>query len=79
MCGCFCHRVAWLCAHFYMSVKFVLGSKQGISLVDLDLIYQSPYEHKRKPLQRKEKMLTVFVANCVHTVQVIHLSVALAT
>ena len=33
--------------------------------------------HKKKPPMRMKKMMTVFVANCVCTVYVIHLNVAL--
>ena len=51
----------------------------GINPVDLGLMCLRLCGHKRRQPLMRRKMMMVFVANCVATVLVIYLSVALAT
>ena len=68
-----------MCVFCSTLLSFAFADRLGINPMDLGLMYQSLYGHKRRqPLQRR-KMMTVFVANCVAIVLVICLSVALAT
>ena len=43
--------------------------------MDLGFMHLGPCGHKRKPMHRMHKMMTVLVANCVQTVKVTYLSV----
>ena len=47
--------------------------------MDLGLMCQSLYGHRRRQPLTRRKMMMVFVANCVATILVIYPSVALAT
>ena len=60
-------------------LNFVFASKRGIGPMDLGLplCLSVCGQRRRQPLRRRE-MMTV-VANCVATVLVIYLSVAIAT
>ena len=60
-----------------LNISFV--DKLGINPMDLGLMCQSAYVHKRREPLRRRKMMTGFVANSVATVLVIYVSVALAT
>ena len=60
-------------AFCFTSLTFVSGSKVGISPVDLGLVCLSPCGHRTKPLERTKRTMTVLIANCVHTVEVIYI------
>ena len=60
-------------------LNFVFAGRLGISPMDLGLMCPSLCGHRRRVLLSRRKMMAVFVANCVATVLVIYLSVALAT
>ena len=68
-----------MCVFCSTLLSFAFANRLGINPMDLGLMCQSLYGHRRRqPLQRR-KMMTVFVANCVATVLVIYPSVAFAT
>jgi hypothetical protein len=60
-------------------LSFVFAGRLGINPMDLGLKCLSLCGHRRRQPLRYRKMMMVFVANCVATVLVIYLSVALAT
>ena len=68
-----------MCVFCSTLLNFVFACILGISPMDLGLMCLSLCWHTKKQPLRKKKMMTVFVANCVATVLVIYLSVALAT
>ena len=68
-----------MCIFCSTLLSFAFADGLGISPMDLGLMCLSVYGHKRRQPLRRRKMMTVFVANCVATVLVIYLSVALAT
>ena len=68
-----------MCVFCSTLLSFVFAGKLGISPMDLGLMCLSLCGHKRRVPLRRRKMMTLFVANCVATILVMHLSVALAT
>ena len=77
------HALRWscmaMCVFCSTLLSFVFAGKLGISPMDLGLMCLSLCGHNRRQPLRRRKMMMVFVANCVATVLVIYLSVALAT
>ena len=68
-----------MCVFCSTLLSFAFAGRLGINPMDLGLMCQSLYGHRRRqPLQRR-KIMTVFVANSVATVLVIYPRVALAT
>ena len=80
MCG---HALQWscmaMCIFYFTLLNFVCTGRLGISRMALGLMHLSLCGQRRRQPLRRRKMMTVFVANCVATVLVIYLSVALAT
>ena len=68
-----------MCVFCSTLLSFVFTGRLGINPMDLGLMCQSLCGHRRRQPLRRRKMMMVFVANCVATVLVIYLSVALAT
>ena len=68
-----------MCVFFSTLLSFAFADTLGINPMDLGLMCQSLYGHRRRQPLQKRKIMTVYVANCVVTVLVICPSVALAT
>ena len=68
-----------MCVFCSTLLGFVFAGRLGINPMDLGLMCLSLLGHRRRQPLRRRKMMMVFVANCVATVLVIYLSVALAT
>ena len=66
-----------MCVFCSTLLSFIFAGRRGINPMDLGLMYLSLCEHRRRQPLRKRKMMMVFVANCVATIDVIYLSVAL--
>ena len=68
-----CMAIRALC---YTQIVFVSGGNQGINSMQLGLMCLGLCGHKNKSLQRKKKVMTVFVANWVRTVRLTYFSLA---
>ena len=68
-----------MCAFCSTLLSFVFAGRLGINPMDLGLMCLSLCGHRRRQPLTRRKMMMGFVANCVATVLVIYLSVALAT
>ena len=68
-----------MCVFCSTLLSFAFADRLGINPMDLRLMCQSVYGHRRRQPLWRRKMMTVFVANYVATVLVRDPSVALAT
>ena len=75
-CAAELHAICVFCSTL---LSFVFAGRLGINHVDLGLMCLSLCGHGRRQPLRRRKMMMVFVANCVATVLVMYVSVALAT